>query len=182
MDSMHREPPGDCMKLFKQFALVAGIGLAFGLPAAAQGPCATCTAQFGSGNPINDACTQLIVEFQRSDAGDCRLNPGPKCVPNVNCLFSLTVEVIDHGCGAIYWNRHCTQLVNALGQPVGSEVCGGISIFPNPVIIQDYPISCGKSESFKFERSLNGFTQVIGQAKGICVACPSQAVSTDGVR
>lgn len=139
------------------------------------GVCATCSAIPSLGAPVNDACTLVVVAFQRHDSGTCTLNPAPSCVPHVNCLFSFTVSVTDRGCGVLYWSRHCTQLVDSWGNPVGLESCGGPTWFPNPTVVTNYPVSCGKRESIKFERIAAGNSQVIAQPSGSCTACPAQS-------
>ena len=141
----------------------------------AQAICGTCQHQQDNGNPVNDICTTVIVTWQRADSGDCTLNPAPKCLPHVNCLFSLTVTVVDHGCGALYWSKFCTRAVDAAGVPFGAEVCGAPSPFPNPNVISDYAVACGHQDSLKYERTLNGVLQVVAHPKATCTACFSQA-------
>lgn len=147
--------------------------------AIAQAVCGACAAIPDDGQPINDVCTMVTVTWERASAGDCTLNPAPKCLPRAVCLFSLTVTVVDHGCGALYWAKFCTRAVDSNGNPFGGEICGDPSPFSNPTVASDYPVAGGKQDSLKFERVLNGVTQTIAHPKATCSACPAQAQSDE---
>ena len=162
---------------FVALLVIAVLGI--GSVASAQAVCATCAPLKDSGNPVNDLCTQVLVTWQRNDPGDCTFNPNPKCLPHVNCLFSMTVVVVDHGCGALYWSKFCTRSVDVAGLPIGGELCGDPSPFANPTIVADWPVPCGRQDSLKYERVLNGVTQVIAHTKATCTACPAM-VATEG--
>lgn len=145
--------------------LVAGSALS------AQVTCSLC-GPITMGGDFNDLCTTVVVTYQQFDGGDCVWNPQPKCIAHVNCVFSMTVTITDKGCGALYWNRYCTQLVDAWGNPVGGEACAAPTPFPNPLIVSGYPIPCGQRATFKFERTIApGPTVAISQPGGTCTAC-----------
>ena len=143
--------------------------------------CSTCQQVTDSGGPVNDACTTLIVTWLGSSPGSCKFNPAPKCIANENCLFSLRVEIVDNGCGFYYGQTYCTQHVDTNGMPVGGEACTAESLyFPNPSVVSDYPVVCGRVDTWVFRR--HHATQPpegIGSPSGTCKACPSQVYGVE---
>jgi hypothetical protein len=151
-------------------------------PLVAAQQCAVCSNLEDCGNPINDVCTTVIVEFPNSGPGSCKFNPAPKCVPSGSCLFSVTVTIIDHGCGFLYSQKYCTGFVDVIGAPVpGDLACTPESFyFPNPCVVTDHPISCGRHEGWVFKRYFGQQQpEVIASPKGTCTACPGQVIQPE---
>ena len=144
--------------------------------------CAVCNPVVDDGSPVNDACTTVIVTWGGSLSGECKLNPPPKCVARANCLFSVTIQIVDHGCGVLYSQSYCTQHVDAAGHPVGSPACAAESfLFANPSSVTDYPVVCGKQDSWVFRRYYgNQPVQIIAAPSGTCSACPQNFVPAGG--
>jgi hypothetical protein len=148
------------------------IALLISAPVCAQAVCATCNAT-KTGAPGADACSVWVVNWTRTSNGNCTLNPAPHCAATNNCLFTVTISIIDT-CGANYASQLCMSFVNQLGQPVGGELCGPVQPVPDPttpMIIADYPVACGQKHSLKFFRVGDALPFLTVSA--ICSGCPS---------
>ena len=138
--------------------------------------CASCQQVPESHAVVDDICTTVLVTWLGSAPGSCKFNPAPKCVANENCRFSIRVEIFDHGCGFLYGQTYCTQHVDTNGTPIGLAACTVESFyFPNPSIVMNYPVACGKKDSWIFRRHFAGLApQIIASPSGTCKACPAQ--------
>lgn len=140
-------------------------------PAVAQA-CAICTNHPDLGSGVDDACTKVLVSFQRHDNGDCKNNP--TCLPSKVCLFSLTVTFTYKQCnGVSYCERFCTSPAGANGAPIpGTEACGACVAYPNPFVITDHAVACGRYDCLSFERTnADGTVTVVCKPGAGCSTC-----------
>lgn len=142
--------------------------------APAQVICGGCSAfPVGAPGVTADACVSWIINWTRADTGNCTLNPAPKCLPSRNCLFSVSIGVLD-ACGGTFASQFCTDFVDAAGTPQHAELCGGLQpLNPNtgPIDISDLPIACGTMYLLKLFRMVGGVWVNFLTVEARCSGC-----------